>query len=318
MKTFKLITSVLMATILSLSIISMSLSIAVNNTVFNPSFIKNMLNATNSYALVYSQIPRLISSFLPNNLSSASILRFIVNNVSQKGLKNQSEIIIDDFYSYLTGSSKSKSINLAPFKNEVESMTSNSIFKDFKKSVTNSNTPILNIPNTLKLDSTPSQRQVANLFWLYNSFRIAPYILGCIIILCTLFLLVVNRSLKTLFSYLSISFLLSGLTLGLIYLNQRSIINSLLPVILNIVFGSEFKMLSFSLHPMILFTLSSILIFLLYWSIVSCSASIFIFLLTRKMNPRGAHLYKLIMKPLAIRNSEAKEQKPEFKQLFEE
>ena len=296
LKLTRLLICILLAFTLTISIIVLPISIAINRTVFNPAFVKNMLSTTNSYALVYSQIPSIISTFLPNNLSkfSAIISRCVINNIPEKGLKSQSEIIIDNFYSYLEGSNNSPSVDLTPIKGEINSLTKSPQFTGLTKSINHFNNPLNNIPNNVNLDKANNYEALSYLPKLYRLSQSLPPLLLYISIICIMLLLILNRSIEKLLIQLSISLLVSGFVLAFIYINQRFITNIIIPAILNHDIILQFKMLSISLHPAILFTLSSILAFVLTWSLSFGFAGLIILLLSQNK------LRKLIFKAFSL------------------
>ena len=270
MKFFKLVISILLILSITISTTALIVVTALNKTVFNPEFIKNTLQATSSYTLIYNQIPAIISIFLPDNMSgrSTSILRFIINNVSKEAFRSQSDAFINDFFSYLDGYKKAPSVNLAPFKGEIKSLSKSKQFEDLAQNKNPLESYLENLPDKLRLGGITEAQALVRFAQAYYSFKSAPVFLITVVITLTIILLFVNKdNLQKFFLFASISFLTSGCTLGLVFLNKKYIFNSMLKYLFDNS-GLEFKMLSASLHPIVLFTLSSISTFIRNWSVI--------------------------------------------------
>lgn len=275
-----MVLSLIMILFLSVSNITLLASIAVNRTVFNPEFLKNVLHSTNSYALVYNQIPSLISTFLPENMSknTAGVARYLINNFSENGLKSESEKLIDSFYLYLNGSIREPSIDISLLKGEMESLGSGSFLKDILKKLTPDKSAVTSLPGNVKLNTSSSMQALSYFAQAYQLFSILPFVIASIMILFTAAIFIIAGNVWSALRRISASLLITGSILILVYFNQKSIVSSALSAIFSSSSGSDFKMLIISLHPALLFTFSSILVFILYWSLALLSAGILIML----------------------------------------
>lgn len=270
MKLFKLVFSTLLILSITISTTALTIVTAINRTAFNPEFIKNTLQTTSSYTLIFNQIPAIISIFLPGNMSgrSTGISRFIINNVSKEAFKSQSDVFIDDFFSYLDGYKNTPSVDLAPLKGEIKSLSNSKQFKDLAQNKNPLESYLDNMPDNLRLSVITDSQELLLFAQTYYIFKSAPVFLTSVIITFTFILLFVNKNnLRKFFLFASISLLTSGSILGLVFLTKKYIFNSMLKYLFDNA-GSEFKMLSVSLHPIALFTLSSISTFIRNCSVI--------------------------------------------------
>ncbi len=285
MKFFKSIILLFLTLLLTFLTVTGVITTAVNKTVFNPSYIKNMLDITNSYTLIYSQIPSLISVFLPEGMykHSTGIGRYVINNIPKEGLKAQSELLIDEFYSYLEGTNISPSIDLAPLKDEIKSMNNEAGLSSVsEKTESVPPNPLDNIPSSLKLNNPSSSAVMYYLARAYHFFDTIPLALAAAIALCILLMLLVIRNILKLTMYISLSLVLSSFILGLFYLEQKVLFVTVFNLLFNNPSAPELKMLSISLHPVIFYTLSSMLSDMLHWSAVTGISGVILILATRK------------------------------------
>ena len=238
----------------------------VNRTIFNAQYVKNVIESTNSYILIYNEIPSLISGLLPYEPPTA-ISRFVINNMSKNSLKSQTDIIVDNFYSYLDGSEHLPLVDLSSFKREVELIKNNKNLKYIAEDSAAANKASLNIPSKIKINNPVVNKFINNVAWVYRFLHSISFILILIIVLCLLLLLAVNKGIGKFHIYISICFIALGFILSILYSFHNKVTGSLVPKILDQLQVSGFKMLSISLYPILLFTLNSMFNYIFLWSI---------------------------------------------------
>ncbi len=285
MKLFKSLILLFLLILLTLFTAAGVVTSAVNKTVFNPTYIKNMLDVTNSYTLIYNQIPALISVFLPEGMykHSTGIGRYVINSIPREGLKAQSELLIDEFYSYLEGKNRAPLINLTPLKDGIQSMNKGAELNGMaEKAEAVPSNPLDSIPNSLKLNNPSSSAIMYYLARAYHFFDTIPLAIAASIALCIVLMLLAARNIVKLIIYVSLSLILSSLILGLLYLEQKVILVTVFNFLFNNPSAPELKMLSISLHPVIFYTLSSIFDNMLHWSAVTGISGLLLILATRR------------------------------------